>query len=140
MSNSSLWLVLAGLLLIAELTTGTFYLLMVSLGALIGALMAYAGFGLSGQISVAAVFSVLATLGLIFVRKQKKSKDKDAIQLDLGNRVHIDVWHEDRRSSAQYRGASWAVESLDPTPQTGVHTIVAVEGTLLKVKHLSHNH
>ena len=39
MSNLSLWLVLAGILLIAEITTGTFYLLMVSLGAAVGALM-----------------------------------------------------------------------------------------------------
>jgi membrane protein implicated in regulation of membrane protease activity len=140
LSDSSLWLVLAGILLIAELTTGTFYLLMVSIGALVGAAMAHLGFGLPIQISVAAVFSVLATLALIFIRKQKVNASADMVQLDVGNRIQVDVWGDDHRSNAQYRGASWAVESLDAKPTTGPHQIVAVEGTVLKVKHLFHHH
>lgn len=140
MSDSSLWLVLAGILLIAELTTGTFYLLMVSIGALAGAVMAYWGFGLPTQISIAALFSVFSTLTLTLIRKRKANSNRDVVQLDVGNRVQVEVWGEDHRSNAQYRGASWAVESLDAQPKIGPHQIVAVEGTVLKVKHLSHPH
>lgn len=140
MSDLSLWLVLAGILLIAELTSGTFYLLMVSIGALAGAVMAYWGFGLPTQISIAALFSMFATLALTLIRKRKAYSNTDAVQLDVGNRVQVEVWGEDHRSNAQYRGASWVVESVDAQPKTGPQQIVAVEGTVLKVKHLSHPH
>lgn len=92
MSNFSLWLVLAGILLIAEITTGTFYLLMVSLGAAIGALMDYLGYGLEIQIGAAAVFAVAGSL-LLRNRSLKRTKtDKQHDVLDIGNKLEISSW------------------------------------------------
>ena len=137
MSNLSLWLVLAGILLIAEIMTGTFYLLMVSLGAAIGALMAYLGFGLEIQIGAAAVVAVASSM-LLRHRSSKRSKtDKQHDLLDIGNKLEIPNWNAGGRANVQYRGATWAAESTDETPAIGLHEIVDVKGNLLKVKNIS---
>ena len=137
MSNFSLWLVLAGILLIAEITTGTFYLLMVSLGAAVGALMAYLGYGLESQIATAAVLAVAGSL-LLRNRSINRSKtDKQHDVLDIGNKLQVTSWDANGRASVQYRGANWAAESTDSTPVTGLHQIVDVQGNILKVKSVS---
>jgi len=137
LSNFSLWLVLAGILLIAEMTTGTFYLLMVSLGAAVGALMAYLGYGLEIQIGAAAVFAVAGSL-LLRNRSIKRSKtDKQHDNLDIGNKLDITGWGTGGRANVQYRGATWAAESIDPLPVSGLHQIVDVQGNVLKVKSIS---
>lgn len=137
MSNFSLWLVLAGILLIAEITTGTFYLLMVSLGAAVGALMAYLGYGLEIQIGAAAVFAVAGSL-LLRNRSLKRSKtDKQHDLLDIGNKLEISSWNAGGRTNVHYRGANWAAESVDSMPVTGLHQIVDVQGSVLKVKSVS---
>ena len=134
MSNFSLWLVLAGILLIAEITTGTFYLLMVSLGAAVGALMAYLGYGLEIQIAAAAVLAVAGSL-VLRNRSVKRSKtDKQHDMLDIGNNLQVTIWDANGRANVQYRGATWAAESTDSTPVTGLHQIVDVQGNVLKVK------
>ena len=137
MSNFSLWLVLAGILLIAEITTGTFYLLMVSLGAAVGALMAYLGYGLEIQIAAAAVLAVAGSL-VLRNRSVKRSKtDKQHDMLDIGNNLQVTSWDANGRANVQYRGATWAAESTDSTPVTGLHQIVDVQCNVLKVKSVS---
>ena len=54
MSDATMWFVLSGVLVALELMTGSFYLLMLGLGALAAALTAMAGHGLSVQLVVAA--------------------------------------------------------------------------------------
>jgi hypothetical protein len=58
-SASTLWWLLAGVLVAAELATGTFYLLMLALGAAAGALAAHAGLPLTGQVATAAVWAAV---------------------------------------------------------------------------------
>jgi membrane protein implicated in regulation of membrane protease activity len=55
MDTPTLWLIVAGVLVIAELLTGTFYLLMLSLGATAAALTAYADGTLTWQLVTAAL-------------------------------------------------------------------------------------
>jgi carbonic anhydrase/acetyltransferase-like protein (isoleucine patch superfamily) len=56
MSDTTIWWVLTGVLVALELTTGTFYLLMLGLGAMAAALSAMAGQGLTTQrVAAAAV-------------------------------------------------------------------------------------
>jgi len=43
MNNPTIWWLVAGALVALELTTGTFYLLMLALGAAAGAVVAHAG-------------------------------------------------------------------------------------------------
>lgn len=137
MSNFSLWLVLAGILLIAEMTTGTFYLLMVSLGAAVGALMAYLGYGLEIQIAAAAVLAVAGSLLLRNQSLTRSKTDKQHDLLDIGNELEVSSWNAHGRANVQYRGATWAAESVDAQPAAGLHQIVDIQGNVLKAKRVS---
>ena len=59
MEASTWWWILAGLAIVAELLTGTIYLLMISLGLAAGAVAAHLGLGLPLQTVVTAVVVVI---------------------------------------------------------------------------------
>src|SRR6188474_2810479 len=54
-SNATWWWVATGVLVAAELATGTFYLLMMAIGTAAAALSAHAGAGFTGQLVAAAL-------------------------------------------------------------------------------------
>ena len=54
MSHATIWWVVAGILVAAELFTGTFYLLMLAVGATTGAIAAHMGLNLTAQLLTGA--------------------------------------------------------------------------------------
>lgn len=130
---STLWWVVAGVLVAAELATGTFYLLMVALGAVAGAMSAHAGLGATAQLAVAAVVAGTATLAWHLKRRAGPAPALEAnpdVNLDVGSEVQVLQWQPDGTTRVAYRGASWTARhaggGLPPAP--GPHRIVAVEG------------
>jgi membrane protein implicated in regulation of membrane protease activity len=141
MSDSTFWWLLAGLAVAIELVTGTFYLLMLGIGLVAGALAAHAGVGLTGQIVAAALVGTLALLGWNAWRRQHHAPAPAAanqdVNLDIGQTVQVDHWQADATAHVHYRGADWTVElastgTTAPTP--GRHRIVAVQGSRLIVQ------
>ena len=131
------WLVGAGILVIAELFTGTFYLLMIAIGLGAGALAALAGAGGSTQTLVAAAVGLAATAILHRSRfgrpaRSEASRDRN-VNLDIGQRVAVATW-QDGRARAMYRGALWDIE-LGPgaLAEAGEFRIVEVLGNRLIV-------
>ena len=55
LSTATFWWVAAGVVVAAELATGTFYLLMMALGLAAAAIAAHLGLSLNGQIVAAAL-------------------------------------------------------------------------------------
>ncbi|UUM22097.1 NfeD family protein [Mycoavidus sp. SF9855] len=107
------WWVLAGGLVIAELLSGTFYLLMIALGCVAGGVVTLFGLSVSLQLVVAAAIALSA---LILLRRSRVdlAKGRHANpnnNLDLGALLQIDAW-QGRRARALYRGAQWDVELL----------------------------
>ena len=139
MEPSTLWWTAAGVLLAAELITGTFYLLMISTGFAAGGLAAVLGASLVPQLLVCAVISIAAT-GYWHLRRARQPARPEAqsnrdVHLDLGETVHIDHWAEDGTASARYRGAQWQVQLAPHQPAVpGAHHIVAMDGNRLVVK------
>ena len=137
MSDWTIWLIGAGILVIAELFTGTFYLLMIALGLCAGALAALAGLSGPLQTLVAAAVGVAATLVLRRSRFGKAARGEAAndpnMNLDIGQRVSVPQW-QGRRARVMYRGALWDVE-LRPgaSDQPGDFRIVEVHGNRLIV-------
>lgn len=131
------WLVAAGLLVILELFTGTFYLLMIAIGLALGGIVALAGAGLSVQAIVAGIAGVLAT-GLLhrsrFGRQGRQDASRDRnVNLDIGQRVTVPAW-DNGRARVMYRGALWDVElGKGATPHAGDFRIVEVHGSRLVV-------
>jgi membrane protein implicated in regulation of membrane protease activity len=131
------WLVAAGVLVIAELFTGTFYLLMIAIGVGFGAIAAWSGASGPTQTLVAAVVGLVATAVLHrsrFGRPARAEATRDRnVNLDIGQRVAVDAW-QDGRARVMYRGALWDVE-LGPgaLPESGDFRIVEVLGNRLIV-------
>lgn len=138
LSGATLWWVLAGGLVVAELLTGTFYLLMLAFGAAAGALAAHAGLAMSPQLIVAALLGGGAT-ALWHYRRARAPRSAPAesnrdVNLDIGQTVHVDAWQPDGTARVQYRGASWAVGWAGTgAPQAGELVIVAVTGSRLQL-------
>lgn len=136
LSAATFWWILAGVSIAAELTTGTFYLLMIALGLAAGAISAHAGLSPSLQITVAALVGGGAT-ALWHWRRMKQPSSAPAasnrdVNLDIGERVQVDMWNPDRTSRVNYRGSMWTARLLPDAPALpGQHHVVAVEGNWL---------
>jgi membrane protein implicated in regulation of membrane protease activity len=134
----TLWWLAAGALVAAELVTGTFYLLMLSLGCAAGAIAAYIGVAGTGQVVLAALVAGGATAAW-YLRRARKPRSAPAasnrdVNLDIGESVRVDAWGEDGLGEVSYRGAKWQVRyagSGQPAP--GEHIIVAIEGNRLSL-------
>ena len=107
MADYILWAAAGLALAIAELLTGTFYLLVLGIAALAGAVVAFFGLGFWGQ---ALVSSLLAVGGVIWIRQRRKSMEPKAMPSpDVGQPVTWESWlnQSDRLARVRYRGASW---------------------------------
>lgn len=138
MSAAVMWWLAAGLLVAAELATGTFYLLMLALGCGAGAMAAHAGASETVQFVVAAVLGGGATAVWHWRRARHPrsapvAENRDA-NLDIGQTLDVPAWHPDGSARVQYRGAAWSVRYAGSgAPVPGRHVIVAVEGNGLRV-------
>jgi membrane protein implicated in regulation of membrane protease activity len=135
---STWWWILAGVAVIAELLTGTFYLLMLALGLSAGALAAHAGAGMAGQLVAAALVGGGAVAGWRWRRGKAAALSSrgraDLNQLDVGERVTVEQWQADRTARVHYRGATWTARYAgSDMPEPGVFVIKAVEGTRLLI-------
>ena len=138
-SASTLWWVLAGALVAAELLTGTFYLLMLALGCAAAALAAQVGAGTNVQIISAALVGGGATAAWHLKRarapRSAPVESNRDVSLDLGQTVQVEGWGADGLARVQYRGAAWSVRfSGTGAPAPGAHVIVAVRGNRFDVQ------
>ena len=137
MAESTIWWVLAGSVVAVELVTGTFYLLMLSVGLVAAAISAHAGATTAVQVLVAAVFGGgSVVLWRVFKKTQSPAAHAvEEINLDVGETVHVDAWGPDGTSLVKYRGANWSVSPAPgDIPSPGTHRIVEVIGNRLIVK------
>ncbi|RJG00876.1 NfeD family protein [Noviherbaspirillum sedimenti] len=142
MADWVLWLIGAGGLVVFELFAGTFYLLMVALGLVAGALVALTGAALWLQLLAAAAVGVLATLVLRRSKSGKAGKVDAAndpnVNLDIGQKISVAEWNlragSQPSARVMYRGAMWDV-ALAPgsAAQPGVFTILEIRGSRLIV-------
>jgi membrane protein implicated in regulation of membrane protease activity len=111
MSNPTLWWLLAGITVAIELATGTFYLLMISIGLAAAAVAAHLGAPMAGQIIAAAAVGGGAVV-LWHWQGSKKPKSLHAnanpdVHIDIGAQVTVTVWNPDGTTSVNYRGSKW---------------------------------
>jgi membrane protein implicated in regulation of membrane protease activity len=103
------WVIAGFALVIIELLTGTFYLLVIGVGAFAGAAVAWAGGGYLAQ-AVGACAVALVGTGLVnrWHKKRQPADPKDNF-LDLGHSVVLESWVDRGLGLArvQYRGTTW---------------------------------
>ena len=136
LSAAVVWWVSAGVLVVAEFATGTFYLLMMALGLAAAAIAAHLGLPPAIQVTVAALVGGGATALWHWRRARNPrsappSQNRD-VNLDIGARVGVDGWSADGTSRVTYRGSLWQARLAPGAASApGEHEIVAVEGNWL---------
>lgn len=135
MESYLLWLAAGFALVIAELVTGTFYLLILGIAAFVGSALAW--FGLNFWLQ-ALVSAIAVVVGVVWVRVYRKSSTPpDMASLDVGQSVILDAWvsREDGAARVKYRDALWDahVEGERVFEPGQVLYIHAVEGSTLRV-------
>jgi len=136
LSIAALWWVAAGVAVAAELATGTFYLLMIALGLAAGAVATHLGFGVSAQVIAAALLGGGATAYWHWRRARQPpsapARENRDVNLDIGERVHVDAWAADGSARVQYRGSAWTARLAPGAPAVaGEYRVSAVEGNWL---------
>ena len=112
-----LWVIAGFVLVIAELVTGTFYLLVVGFGAFAGALVAFIG---GNELVQALVGSAVALAGAFAVHhwhlRNRGSSPHGANMLDRGEAVVLEGWVDEKARVARvkYRGAWWDARLKEP--------------------------
>ncbi len=105
-----LWWAIAGIaLIVAELVTGTFYLLVIGIAALAAAASSQLGHAFATQAVVATAVAVVGVVVVTHYRAKQSAAPSGAAALDVGQSVVLDSWinEQDRLARVRYRDALW---------------------------------
>lgn len=130
-----LWWIAAGVVVGAELMTGTVYLLLLSVGMVAAGWSAWMGASPAAQMFVCAAVGGLA-MTLLWQWRRRRSRSGPAatpLDLDIGQRVKVTRWQHDGQATVHYRGAPWQArwQGASPPPGPGDYAIIAVDGARL---------
>jgi len=135
METYLVWLAAGFVLVIAELVTGTFFLLVLGIAAFAGSATAWFGLGFWVEALCAAA---VAIAGVFWVQQRRKTMPQpDMASLDVGQAVTLESWMNREQGAARvkYRNTQWDAEvegerGFDPGEVLFIH---AVNGNTLKV-------
>jgi membrane protein implicated in regulation of membrane protease activity len=135
MNDFTIWWLLGGALVAAELATGTFYLLMLAIGASAAAISAHLQFNLTTQIVVgSAVGGMAVVLWRIYQNRVSQSNPQEhaSQHLDIGEKVQVSHWNAQGIAQVHHRGAAWrAICAEGQAQETGVYQIKDIQGNTL---------
>jgi len=129
------WLIAGFILIIVELVTGTFYLLVLGIAALAAAGVGYASGAFVWQAVAAAV---VAVAGVVWAHRYRKTIGPKRMQgLDFGQPAAFESWVNKSAGHARvkYRDALWDAQLAgDASGEPGeILYINSVDGSTLKV-------
>ena len=135
MESYLVWLVAGFALVIAELVTGTFFLLVLGIAAFAGSATAWFGQGFWLEALCAAA---VAVAGVFWVQRRRKTMPRsDMASLDVGQAVTFEAWVSRDQGAARvkYRNTQWdaVIEGERDLDHGQVLFIHAVDGNTLKV-------
>ena len=132
------WTIAGFALIIVEMMSGTFYLLVIGIGAFAGAAVAGLGGGYIAQALGASVVAMIGTAIVYFWHMgRRKAASPTENMLDVGQSVVLETWSDAAQGMARvrYRGTTWDARVLaDPKPDPGATLyITGLEGSTLLV-------
>lgn len=135
MEQDLAWAILGLSLVIVELLTGTFYLLMLGIAAFGAAGAAYLGFAFPAQAMVAAAVAAAGCYGIYEYRARNASRQMQPV--DAGQPANFEGWVDQasRLARVRYRGASWdARVDGEAMPDAGAMLyVISTSGNTLTV-------
>lgn len=139
MSDTVMWWVLAAILVALELSTGTFYLLLLAAGAVAGAVAAMFGLEFSVQLVFAAIVGGMGCLLLARWRRQRAAGAGSVsdMHLDRDATLMVEAWDAQCTAQVRHRGANWtAVLAPGQVATPGAFRIKDIQGNRLVLEKL----
>ncbi len=137
MEHDLIWAILGLALVIVELMTGTFYLLVLGIAAFGAGLAAWLGQSFPVQAIVAAVIAGFGCYGVHVYHT--KNSTRQMPQVDAGQPASFENWVDEgaRLARVRYRGASWdaLVDGEAPVGAGAMLYVISTHGNTLKVAH-----
>ena len=137
MDNYWLWWVVAVVLVIPEMLSGTFYLLAVACGLSAAGVVAYLGVSANVQVFTAAMACSASVLAIYFWKRKHISVTQSNFAYDIGQTVHIASWSDNRHARVNYRGAEWDAQVDESVASDTLKTawrIKSIAGSLLIIE------
>ena len=135
MDHAVVWAVVGLVLVIVELLTGTFYLLVLGIAAFGAALAAWLGLQFSAQSIIAALIGAIGCYGVHLYRA--KNRAEQMAPIDAGMPASFESWLDvgARLARVRYRDASWdaRVEGGDALEPGATVYVLAADGNTLRV-------
>ena len=133
-----IWVIVGFVLVIAELMTGTFYLLVLGVGAFVAALAEWAGAPVLVQAIAGGIVAIGGAMLVHHWHGNRGPSDGRSNLLDRGQPVVLEGWANEPAGLARvkYRGASWEarIASADNRPPPGATLYIdGMEGNTLLV-------
>ena len=133
MADYWIWWIIAGALIVAELVTGTFFLLALGVAFGIGGLAALLGATFEIQLVVASVVGI-AGVFLAHRWRRRSAASPQEPAFDIGQTVRVQAWNPDGTARVAYRGTLWQAETPSPdTPRGDTMVIVGLRGSTLVI-------
>lgn len=129
------WMLTAIALVIVELLSGTFYLLVLAIAAGGAAALAYLGFTFGVQAGFATALAVLG-VGFVYRFRARTGKGGRGINaIDVGQRVTLESWIDEPQGLARvhYRGTSWEAKVIGERGADKTFYIRSVDGSTLHI-------
>jgi membrane protein implicated in regulation of membrane protease activity len=101
-----IWWLMVVALVIAEMFSGTFYLLAIALGLAAAGWAAWVGVAWGGQMAMAAMICS-ACVFAIYRWRRVRANPKTNLAYDIGQDVQVSKWLDERHARVAYRGAEW---------------------------------
>lgn len=125
------WWIVAAVLVAVELTSGTFYLLVYGIAAVVAGLAAWFGAGATAQLLIAAVIAAVGTLVLRHWSRSTAHPESTVQDMDIGQPVQVESW-QGGRGQVKYRGALWDAEAESASTDSAQPLVIrAVKGNTL---------
>lgn len=135
MEPDVLWAILGLGLMVVELMTGTFYLLVLGIAAFGAAVAAWMGQPFGVQVIIGAVLAVGGCYGVHMYRA--KNAKEQMVSIDAGQPASFENWIDQgaRLARVRYRGASWdaRVEGEASVDSGAMLYVVSSNGNTLQV-------
>lgn len=135
MDQYVIWALVGLGLVIIELLSGTFYLLMLGIAAFGAAIAAYAGAGFPLQVIVAAVVAAAGCWGVHVWRAKHDTAQMPSI--DAGQPASFESWIDEgaRLARVRYRGTQWdaRIEGTGPVATGAILYVTSTQGSTLAV-------
>lgn len=137
MSAWMYWLAVGIAIFVAEIFSGSVYLLVIAAAFMGTALASFLGVGTTGSILIA---SILTAIGITFVYRWKRDKSNrtklsNSDDLDIGQYVVIEEHLPNKSWRVNYRGAVWEAHAKEHVFKTGdAAKIIGKEGIILLIE------